>query len=152
MVGAVLVETGGGSSADRLPYSSGFVLSSTHFTSTQNYLNWERTFNLFLDRIIRILWFYIILIPIFSSKKENPPPISILSHSIETSNLTYKQRSLPTTAHTTTLLKPHISNKMATQSDLAVLLDMGFEKERAEIAVKKTGGCKSLIYPTSIQC
>jgi hypothetical protein len=27
-------------------------------------------------------------------------------------------------------------------SDLSVLLDMGFEKERAEIAVKKTGGCK----------
>jgi len=27
-------------------------------------------------------------------------------------------------------------------SDLSVLLDMGFEKERAELAVKKTGGCK----------
>jgi hypothetical protein len=27
-------------------------------------------------------------------------------------------------------------------SDLSVLLDMGFENERAEIAVKKTGGCK----------
>lgn len=26
-------------------------------------------------------------------------------------------------------------------SDLSVLLDMGFEKERAELAVKKTGGC-----------
>ena len=29
---------------------------------------------------------------------------------------------------------------MATQSDLDVLLDMGFEKERAELAVKKSGG------------
>lgn len=28
-------------------------------------------------------------------------------------------------------------------SDLEQLLDMGFEKERAEIAVKKTGGCTS---------
>ncbi len=28
-------------------------------------------------------------------------------------------------------------------SDLNVLLDMGFEKERAELAVKKSGGCKS---------
>jgi hypothetical protein len=28
-------------------------------------------------------------------------------------------------------------------SDLSVLLDMGFEEERAQIAVKKTGGCKS---------
>lgn len=29
-----------------------------------------------------------------------------------------------------------------TSSDLSVLLDMGFEKERAELAVKKSGGCK----------
>ena len=28
------------------------------------------------------------------------------------------------------------------QSDLEVLIDMGFEKARAEIAVKKSGGCK----------
>lgn len=28
------------------------------------------------------------------------------------------------------------------QSDLAVLLDMGFDKERAELAFKKTGSCK----------
>ena len=28
-------------------------------------------------------------------------------------------------------------------SDLSVLLDMGFEKERAELAVKKSGGCKA---------
>lgn len=27
-------------------------------------------------------------------------------------------------------------------SDLSVLCDMGFEKERAELAVKKSGGCK----------
>jgi len=27
-------------------------------------------------------------------------------------------------------------------SDLSVLVDMGFEKERAELAVKKTGGCE----------
>lgn len=27
------------------------------------------------------------------------------------------------------------------QSDLDVLLDMGFDRERAELAVKKTGGC-----------
>ena len=26
-------------------------------------------------------------------------------------------------------------------TDLEALLDMGFEKERAELAVKKTGGC-----------
>jgi hypothetical protein len=26
--------------------------------------------------------------------------------------------------------------------DLEVLIDMGFEKARAELAVKKTGGCK----------
>ena len=29
-------------------------------------------------------------------------------------------------------------------SDLSVLLDMGFEKERAEIAVRKSGGCETL--------
>jgi hypothetical protein len=28
------------------------------------------------------------------------------------------------------------------QSDLDLLLEMGFEKARAELAVKKTGGCK----------
>jgi len=28
------------------------------------------------------------------------------------------------------------------QSDLEVLLDMGFDRERAELAVKKTGGCQ----------
>jgi hypothetical protein len=28
--------------------------------------------------------------------------------------------------------------------DLEVLIDMGFEKARADMAVKKTGGCKSL--------
>jgi hypothetical protein len=34
------------------------------------------------------------------------------------------------------------------QSDLTLLLDMGFEKERAELAVKKTGGCMFLFpYP-----
>lgn len=27
-------------------------------------------------------------------------------------------------------------------SDLDVLLDMGFDRDRAELAVKKTGGCK----------
>lgn len=27
-------------------------------------------------------------------------------------------------------------------SDLDVLLDMGFDKTRAELAVKKTGGCE----------
>jgi hypothetical protein len=33
-------------------------------------------------------------------------------------------------------------------SDLEVLIDMGFEKVRAEMAVKKTGGCKySLLHP-----
>jgi hypothetical protein len=31
-----------------------------------------------------------------------------------------------------------------TQSDLEVLLSMGFDKERAELAVKKSGGCKSI--------
>jgi hypothetical protein len=30
-----------------------------------------------------------------------------------------------------------------TQSDLAALLDMGFEKARAELAVKKSGGRKA---------
>jgi hypothetical protein len=30
------------------------------------------------------------------------------------------------------------------QSDLALLLDMGFEKARAELAVKKSGGCEHL--------
>jgi predicted RNA-binding Zn-ribbon protein involved in translation (DUF1610 family) len=34
-----------------------------------------------------------------------------------------------------------------TKSDLDLLLEMGFEKARAELAVKKTGGCKSLINP-----
>jgi hypothetical protein len=29
-------------------------------------------------------------------------------------------------------------------SDLELLIDMGFEKVRAEMAVKKTGGCKYL--------
>jgi hypothetical protein len=31
------------------------------------------------------------------------------------------------------------------QSDLELLLEMGFEKPRAELAVKKTGGCKLLL-------
>jgi len=35
---------------------------------------------------------------------------------------------------------------MAT-SDLNMLLDMGFEKERAELAVKKTGNRNSLYSP-----
>ena len=30
-------------------------------------------------------------------------------------------------------------------SDLDTLIDMGFEKPRAELAVKKTGGCESTI-------
>jgi hypothetical protein len=33
---------------------------------------------------------------------------------------------------------------MATPSDLNQLLEMGFEKQRAEIAVKKSGGCTLL--------
>jgi len=37
-----------------------------------------------------------------------------------------------------TPLSPNITANMA--SDLETLLDMGFDKERAEIAVKKTGG------------
>jgi len=39
---------------------------------------------------------------------------------------------------------------MSTPSDLQQLLDMGFDKEKAEIAVKKTGGCMykfQLAYP-----
>lgn len=36
-------------------------------------------------------------------------------------------------------------------SDLDTLLDMGFDKERAEIAVKKTGGRKSHISDDSFQ-
>jgi UBX domain-containing protein 1/4 len=40
---------------------------------------------------------------------------------------------------------------MSTASDLDVLLDMGFEKARAEIAVKKSGGCKFLPnYPEAV--
>ena len=31
-------------------------------------------------------------------------------------------------------------------SDLSVLLDMGFEEERAKMAVKQTGGCKFLFH------
>lgn len=38
---------------------------------------------------------------------------------------------------------------MAT-SDLNMLLDMGFEKERAEMAVKKTGGRKSSLPSSDI--
>lgn len=30
-------------------------------------------------------------------------------------------------------------------SDLDTLIDMGFEQPRAELAVKKTGGCKSIM-------
>lgn len=30
-------------------------------------------------------------------------------------------------------------------TDLDTLLDMGFDKAKAELAVKKSGGCKSLI-------
>ena len=32
---------------------------------------------------------------------------------------------------------------MSTQSDLDVLLDMGFVKERGELGIKKSGGCAS---------
>ena len=31
---------------------------------------------------------------------------------------------------------------MSTQTDLEALIDMGFEKPRAEMAVKKAGGCE----------
>ena len=34
-----------------------------------------------------------------------------------------------------------------TQSDLSVLLDMGFEKERAEMSVKQSGGRTLRIPP-----
>jgi hypothetical protein len=32
-------------------------------------------------------------------------------------------------------------------SDLDQLIEMGFDKERAQLAVTKTGGCKSLPFP-----
>ncbi len=35
-------------------------------------------------------------------------------------------------------------------SDFDVLLDMGFDTERAEMAVEKTGGCTSLFYHISL--
>lgn len=35
--------------------------------------------------------------------------------------------------------------------DLETLLDMGFDKERAELAVKQTGGRKYLLY-RSLTC
>jgi hypothetical protein len=34
-----------------------------------------------------------------------------------------------------------------TQSDLALLLEMGFEKARDELALKKSGGCE---FPTFV--
>lgn len=37
-----------------------------------------------------------------------------------------------------------------TRSDLDVLLEMGFEKARAELAVKKTGGCQCLHFSYEI--
>jgi hypothetical protein len=38
-----------------------------------------------------------------------------------------------------------------TASDLEQLLEMGFEKERAELAVSKTGGRAFLSFPTGCQ-
>jgi hypothetical protein len=35
-------------------------------------------------------------------------------------------------------------------SDMSVLIDMGFAPERAELAVKKTGGCMSPQLPEFI--
>ena len=35
------------------------------------------------------------------------------------------------------------------QSDLDTLLEMGFDKERAELAVKESGGCKSSLKHTN---
>lgn len=32
-------------------------------------------------------------------------------------------------------------------SDLDQLIEMGFDKERAQLAVTKTGGCKFLTFP-----
>jgi hypothetical protein len=47
---------------------------------------------------------------------------------------------------------PTYSDIMSTSSDLDVLLSMGFDPERAKLAVKKTGGCKNrlaiLEWPT----
>ena len=40
-----------------------------------------------------------------------------------------------------------INNSTMGQSDLEVLIEMGFEKARAEIAVKKTGGRTSPLLP-----
>lgn len=37
---------------------------------------------------------------------------------------------------------PYPQHSTMAQSDLDLLLEMGFERPRAELAVKKTGGCK----------
>ena len=36
--------------------------------------------------------------------------------------------------------------KVVMASDLDTLIDMGFEKQRAEMAVRKTGGCMLLMF------
>jgi len=41
---------------------------------------------------------------------------------------------------------------MATQSDLDVLLSMGFDAERAQLAVKRTGGCMNPMCFYAISC
>jgi hypothetical protein len=35
-------------------------------------------------------------------------------------------------------------------SDLDQLVMMGFDKERSEMAIKETGGCKSIVAPSTI--
>jgi hypothetical protein len=40
------------------------------------------------------------------------------------------------------IIRHKLEYSTMTSSDLDVLLDMGFDKERATIAVKKSGGCK----------
>lgn len=68
---------------------------------------------------------------------ENAPPLNFLLD------------VYPTTIHLSHI-QPHTKHGtpvavMAT--DLEQLLDMGFEKARAEIAVKKSGGCMFLPIP-----
>ena len=77
--------------------------------------------------------------PLTSSAKF-PCLASPAHHGDKVSNLSTRQLCIFTTAETVKM----------TQSDLDLLLEMGFERARAELAVKKTGGCESTPISSSL--
>lgn len=68
----------------------------------------------------------------------------IFSYGIYTRRITSHQNDCQPIQTSASLVSCKTSGNqtMATSSDLDVLIDMGFDRTRAELAVKKSGGCK----------